>query len=117
MLSGKPLAKRCRGFRTPNESTGGEINGGAAARGRNGQAPPAHSPRFAGGYVFGAHRTEPPGKARHDPRPSLRRFKGHTETIWGVAFSADDRHAISGSGDGTLRLWRLPDAPPAKAQR
>jgi WD40 repeat protein len=52
-----------------------------------------------------------------DSGKELRRFKGHTETIWGVAFSADDRHAISGSGDGTLRLWRLSDPPPAKAQR
>ena len=52
-----------------------------------------------------------------DSGKELRRFKGHTETIWGLAFSADDRHAISGSGDGTLRSWRLPDPPPAKAQR
>jgi WD40 repeat protein len=61
------------------------------------------------------------GMVTRDEKPrasrSSRRFKGHTETIWGVAFSTDDRHAISGSGDGTLRLWRLPDPPQAKAQR
>jgi len=51
-----------------------------------------------------------------DTGKELRRFEGHTETIWGVAFSPDDQQALSGSGDGALRWWRLPD-PPAKAPR
>ncbi|HVK10756.1 MAG TPA: protein kinase [Gemmataceae bacterium] len=51
----------------------------------------------------------------------LRAFKGHTDSVWGVAFSPDGRFGLSGSGhrftqdgpqlgdDLTLRLWRLPD--------
>jgi WD40 repeat protein/DNA-binding SARP family transcriptional activator len=35
----------------------------------------------------------------------LRRFKGHTHWINGVAFSPDDKTALSGSGDATLILW------------
>jgi WD40 repeat protein len=41
-------------------------------------------------------------------------FTGHTEGLIGVAVSPDGRYALSGSGDGTVRLWRLPDPPPAK---
>jgi WD40 repeat protein len=47
------------------------------------------------------------------PRPvvqevgEVRRFDGHTNGAWSVAFSPDGRHAISGSGDGTVRLWEV----------
>jgi WD40 repeat protein/tRNA A-37 threonylcarbamoyl transferase component Bud32 len=41
-------------------------------------------------------------------------FTGHTEGLIGVAVSPDGRYALSGSGDGTMRLWRLPDLPPAE---
>jgi hypothetical protein len=44
----------------------------------------------------------------------LRKFEGHDEGIWGVAFSPDGRRALSGSGrftldslDTTVRLWDL----------
>jgi WD40 repeat protein len=37
----------------------------------------------------------------------IRRFEGHTKGAWGVAFSPDGRHAISGAGDGTVRLWEV----------
>jgi WD40 repeat protein len=33
---------------------------------------------------------------------------GHTDTIWGAAFSSDSRLYATGSGDGQLRLWILP---------
>jgi WD40 repeat protein/tRNA A-37 threonylcarbamoyl transferase component Bud32 len=45
----------------------------------------------------------------------LQRFEGHTGAVWNVDCSADGRYALSGSSDGTLRLWKLPKpAEPAK---
>jgi WD40 repeat protein len=35
----------------------------------------------------------------------LRRFIGHTASVWSVVFSADDSRALSGSADTTVRLW------------
>jgi WD40 repeat protein len=32
-------------------------------------------------------------------------FTGHTDWIWSVAFSPDGQHIVSGSGDGTIRVW------------
>src|SRR5205085_160650 len=55
----------------------------------------------------------------------LRRFAGHRDAIWSVAFSPDGRYALSGGGgqlrdgqwraggDWAVRLWRLPDPTPA----
>jgi WD40 repeat protein/tRNA A-37 threonylcarbamoyl transferase component Bud32 len=37
----------------------------------------------------------------------VRRFGGHTKGAWGVAFSPDGRYALSGAGDGTVRLWQV----------
>jgi WD40 repeat protein/uncharacterized caspase-like protein len=42
---------------------------------------------------------------------ALRVFRGHVSTVTQLAFSRDDRFAISGSDDGTVRLW------PIKAHR
>jgi WD40 repeat protein len=39
----------------------------------------------------------------------LARFTQHTDWVYSVAFSPDGRQALSGSRDGTVRLWRLPD--------
>lgn len=37
-------------------------------------------------------------------------FSGHEREVLGVAFSPDGRHAVSGSADETIRLWRVPKA-------
>jgi mono/diheme cytochrome c family protein len=38
-------------------------------------------------------------------RRDVRRFVGHTASVWSVAFSPDGKWAISGSMDGTARVW------------
>jgi WD40 repeat protein len=38
----------------------------------------------------------------------LHRFDGHTDGVYSVAFSPGGRCAVSGSADGTVRLWGLP---------
>jgi WD40 repeat protein len=39
----------------------------------------------------------------------LRRFAGHQDTVTSVAFSPKGRFILSGSLDGTIRLWVYPD--------
>jgi WD40 repeat protein len=45
------------------------------------------------------------------------RLKGHSGQIRGLAFSADGRFAVSGSVDGTARVWRLPRAAATPPRR
>ncbi|MBO0697341.1 MAG: WD40 repeat domain-containing protein, partial [Zavarzinella sp.] len=38
-------------------------------------------------------------------RRDLKRFIGHTASVWSVALSADGKQALSGAMDGSARLW------------
>ncbi len=38
-------------------------------------------------------------------RRDLKRFVGHTASVWAVALSSDGKRALSGSMDGSARLW------------
>jgi WD40 repeat protein len=40
-----------------------------------------------------------------DANRELRRFVGHSASVWSVAVSPDGKHALSGSADKTIRLW------------
>ncbi len=40
-------------------------------------------------------------------RRDLKRFVGHTASVWAVALSADGKYAASGGMDGTARVWDL----------
>jgi guanine nucleotide-binding protein subunit beta-2-like 1 protein len=51
-------------------------------------------------FIFAARAPEPYGRAR-------RRLNGHSHFVQDVAVSSDGQYALSGSWDGTLRLWDL----------
>lgn len=38
---------------------------------------------------------------------------GHTDAVWGLAYSAAHQRLLSCSADGTLRLWNTAEAAPA----
>ena len=35
----------------------------------------------------------------------LKTLKGHSESVWSVAYSPDGTKIISGSGDATIKIW------------
>lgn len=39
--------------------------------------------------------------------PSVNTLTGHQGRVWSVAFSADSRRALSGSDDGSMKLWEI----------
>ncbi|NLX99187.1 MAG: hypothetical protein GXY83_23875 [Rhodopirellula sp.] len=43
---------------------------------------------------------------------SRRSFVGHADRVWSLAQSADDRLLASGSGDGSVRIWKLQPPQP-----
>jgi len=47
----------------------------------------------------------PPRLWSIDQRKMILELKGHTESVEGVALSADGRSALTGSADKTIRLW------------
>jgi len=46
--------------------------------------------------------------------PMLRVFEGHTDDVTAVALSGDGKRAVSGSQDGTLRVWDLEGNQPPR---
>ena len=36
---------------------------------------------------------------------TLKELKGHTDSVWSVAFSTDGGRIVSGSGDKSVRVW------------
>jgi WD40 repeat protein len=40
----------------------------------------------------------------------LQTLSGHSDVITGLAFSADGRFLVSGSWDGTVRSWGVPES-------
>jgi WD40 repeat protein len=41
-------------------------------------------------------------------------LRGHTGPVTRVAFSREDQRIISGSDDGTVRVWEAPASDPGK---
>jgi hypothetical protein len=77
------------------------IGGGAAALGA-----------FGAGVLWLVPRTEHPSAGVEKPlvpanETGVRTFAGHTGAVWSVGFSPDNRTALSGSADRTLKAWDI----------
>ncbi|KAM4041171.1 striatin isoform 3-T3 [Anomaloglossus baeobatrachus] len=49
----------------------------------------------------------------YDPSVLRGAFEGHTDTIWGLVYSAVHQRLLSASADGTIRVWNALEAAPA----
>ncbi|XP_058524070.1 striatin isoform X3 [Ochotona princeps] len=49
----------------------------------------------------------------YDPSVLRAPLLGHTDAVWGLAYSAAHQRLLSCSADGTLRLWNTAEAAPA----
>ncbi|MFZ9739306.1 MAG: WD40 repeat domain-containing protein [Prochlorotrichaceae cyanobacterium] len=45
------------------------------------------------------------------PTTTQKPFRGHSGSVYSVAFSPDGQTIVSGSADGTIRLWDLQGNP------
>ena len=34
-------------------------------------------------------------------------MQGHTDSVWTVALTSDNKHIVSGSSDNTIRIWNF----------
>lgn len=59
---------------------------------------------------FSAHdfeNTDNPNSGREAGGHSCKRLVGHSDAVYDLAFSPDDRYLLSASGDGSARLWSM----------
>ena len=66
------------------------------------------------GCVFAGRQDRPVGKwGQHGEAlgsatgREIRKLEGHSGWVYSVAFSPDGKTALSGSDDGTMRLWKM----------
>uniref|UniRef100_A0ABI7XQC0 Striatin N-terminal domain-containing protein n=1 Tax=Felis catus TaxID=9685 RepID=A0ABI7XQC0_FELCA len=69
----------------------------------------------ADGLIQGWNTTNPNVDPYDSYDPSVLRgpLLGHTDAVWGLAYSAAHQRLLSCSADGTLRLWNTAEAAPA----
>nr|XP_033806853.1 striatin-3 isoform X1 [Geotrypetes seraphini] len=48
----------------------------------------------------------------YEPRVLAGTLAGHTDAVWGLAYSSIKNHLLSCSADGTIRLWNPPEKSP-----
>ena len=72
---------------------------------------PRHSTRTASGWRRPAA-TGPSGCGTLSTGEEVARLEGHTNYVFSLAFSPDGATLVSGSGDGTVRIWDT--QPPAR---